>query len=274
MPRSTSNVIWTIVLALLALLGLAAALLGPRLYREGRAFLAPIAELAASEKAMAALDEEFPFEPPESGIVPEERLTLFLEIGDELRVEYTRWQGLVNELEGRRAQSWQEAKEAVAATRDVHRTQREALRVHGMSPAELVWLEDVVASWWRQIEPRLGDADRPAVTERLRRAREGDLHLVAELVRRYGPSPALEEMERHLEESLASLDSSTVPEVEGVPPENQRLFWRHRAQIAPIQDALHNPLHQMIREQGRLRLTVDGEGRPTPGHGHERHPRD
>ena len=43
MPRSTSNVIWIVILVILGLLGLAAAAFGPRLYREGKAFVAPIA---------------------------------------------------------------------------------------------------------------------------------------------------------------------------------------------------------------------------------------
>jgi hypothetical protein len=265
MPRSTSNVLWTVVLAVVVLLGLAAAVLGPRLYREGRAFVGPIAELAASERAMAALDEEFPFTPPDDGLVPEDRLIVFLEVWDELGARYAEWQALVSQLEGRRTQSWQEAKEALAATRDVHRTQREVLRAHRMSPTELVWIENTVLTWWRQVEPRLRDADRPAVVRELREAREGDLRLLADLERRHGPSRALEAMEQHLQASLSSLEPAAMPETTGVTLEDQRLFWRHRARIAPIEDATMNPLHEMIREPGGVRLTLEDDGRPVLG---------
>ena len=64
MQRSTANVVWTVVIVVLVLFGLAAAVFGPRLYREGKAFVGPIAELAASEKVLRTLDEECPFEPP------------------------------------------------------------------------------------------------------------------------------------------------------------------------------------------------------------------
>jgi hypothetical protein len=265
MPRSTSNVIWTVVLVVLVLLGLAAAVLGPRLYREGRAFVAPIAELAASESAMAALDEEFPFEPPEDGLVRESRLLVFFDIEDELRAQYEPWQALVNELEGRRAQSWQEAKEALAATRDVHRAQREILRSHGMSRAELVWLEDTALPWWRQIEPQLSHVDRPTVAEGLREAAREDLRFVAELEHRHGSSPALRAMEHRLRDRLASLESSVMPETTGLSAENQELLWRHRERVAAIGDLSAHPLHGILREGEGIVVTVGEDGQPVLG---------
>lgn len=56
MKCTTVNVVWGVVIVGLVLFGLAAAAFGPPLYREGRAFVAPIAELAGAEKAMATLD--------------------------------------------------------------------------------------------------------------------------------------------------------------------------------------------------------------------------
>jgi hypothetical protein len=261
----TSNVIWTVVVVLLLLFGLVAAVFGPRLYREGKALLGPIAELATSEKAMKALDEEFPFQPPDDGIVDEGRFLVFLGVWGELQPAYARWQDLVGELEGRRTQSWQEAKDALAATRDVHRAQHEALRAHGMSPTELVWIEDAALAWWRQVEPLIESEDRPAIVQHLREAREEDLRVVANLERRYGASPALEAMGRHLEERLAALDVSVAPEVDGVPEANQGLFWRYRQKIASIAGASRNPLHEMIREPGGIRIEVQDDGQPGLG---------
>jgi hypothetical protein len=256
-----SNVIWSVLVAFLLLLGLTAAVFGPRLYREGKALIAPIAELAGSERAMKALDEEFLFEPPDDGVVGEPRLLVFLEVWHDLRARYGEWQELVDELEGRHTQSWQEAKDVLAATRDVHRTQRETLREHGMSPTELVWIEDAVLSWWRQVEPQLADEDRPVIVAELRRVSEKDLRFVAELERHHGASPALEAMERHLEERLASLDTSAPPRVAEVPEANQELFWRHRDEIAFIEKLTHNPLHKMIREPGGVQIQIEDEGR-------------
>jgi hypothetical protein len=64
MPRSTSNVVWTVVVVVLVFLG-----------------------LAASEKVLAALDRELPFEPPEDGLVREDRLLVFLDVEDDLRAQ-------------------------------------------------------------------------------------------------------------------------------------------------------------------------------------------
>ena len=72
----TSNTVWNVVLIVLGLLGLATAVFGPSLYREGSAFVAPLAELAGAEKAMNTLDEEFPFEPPADGFIREDRLAV------------------------------------------------------------------------------------------------------------------------------------------------------------------------------------------------------
>jgi hypothetical protein len=250
-----STVVWTIVLAVVALLGALVALLGPRLYREGRSFAAPIAELAGAEQAVAAVNRELPFEPPRDGLVQEGRLLVFLDVWEELRPRYQRWHELVEEGRHGQAKSWQDAKAALAATRDVQHAQIEILRSHRLSPAELVWLDDMVLSkWWRRIEPLLSGPDRPAVVEKLQKTGEDDLLFVAELERQHGRSPATRAMKQRLEERLASLEPSTMPRLPDLPVANQQLFWRHRQRIAAIGAPSSYPLHGLLGGRGGVSI--------------------
>jgi hypothetical protein len=265
MKRSTSTVLLTIAIAVLAIVGALAALVGPRLYREGRSLVAPIAELAHAEQAVAALDRELPFTPPADGLVDADRLRVYLDVWDALRVQYQRWQNLVEHDHHGRAQSWQEAKAALAATRDVQRSQLEILRGHGMSPAELLWLDDaVLRGWWRKVEPLLTGKDRPAVAEQLRRTSEDDLRFVAELERLHGRSPATTAIRQRLEQRLAASAPEAMPELPDVPASNQRLFWRHRQRIAAIGSPSDYPLHELLRghRQRRVNPRPDGDGAP------------
>ncbi len=251
MKRSVSTVLLSITVAVVALVGVLAALVGPRLYREGRSFVGPISELAHTEQAVAALNRELPFTPPGDGIVKEERLKVYLDVWDALRVHYRRWQDSVGRNHHGRAQSWEEAKAAIGATRDVQRAQLEILRAHGLSPAELLWLDDVVLrGWWRQVEPLLSGRDRPAVAEQLRRTGEDDLAFVGELERQHGGSPALSAIRQRLQQRLAANTPSAMPELPELPMANQRLFWHHHERIAAIGAPSDYPLHELLRGHG------------------------
>jgi hypothetical protein len=78
--------------------------------------------------------------------VKEGRLLVFLDVWEELRPRYQRWHELVEEGQHGQAKSWQDAKAALAATQDVQHAQIEILRSHRLSPAELLWLDDMVLS--------------------------------------------------------------------------------------------------------------------------------
>lgn len=251
MARCTSSVVVSILVVLGVSLGLLAVVVCPRLYREGEALLAPIVELAGAEEAVGELNRELGFAPPADGLVEEQRLLVYLDAWAELQVHYQKWQDLVDRMEGRRQQSWSEAKQALAATRDLHRAQLEILRSRGISPAELIWLDDaVLVGWWQRLG-RLGSSPDPITYDApLQEAAEDDLRFLEELERRHGGSPTLEAMRGRLQERLESLAPATMPELPDLPLENQRLFWRHRERIAEIGDLSRYPLHAMLRPKG------------------------
>lgn len=255
MARSASSIVLTIIAALVALLGMATAVFGPTLYREGRALVGPIASLATAQGAFGELNQEFPFEPPGDGIVREDRLLVFLELWEELHGHYVRWQELADATEGSRDRSWEEAKEVLGATEDVHRQQLQALRSHRMSPTELLWLEDLVFyQWWQRVERELEESQRPTIARELRRTGTADLEFVESLEVRHGPSPALASVKRRLEDRLASLSEPERPEVADVPRENQNLFWQQRERIAAIGLPVRYPLHDIVRDQAPVIL--------------------
>ena len=272
MARSGASAVWTVVGIVAAILLGLAVLFGPRLYREGRQLVGPISDLARADEEMAAIDRELPFTPPADGVVSEARLEVFFQIRRELIPHYQRWREMREELEraGDR-QSWRATKETLTAVRDVLSMQTTLLRQHGMSGTEFRWLERQVYDDWYD---RLG-VNEPDL--RLRDATEEDQRYVAGLVAQYGQSPALSEMQRHLETRLEKL--SLAPDGEASVNPNRDLFERHRDQIAALDLSQYQELHTRLRQapgedlsvpigsdSGRRSLVIEGhEPEATPG---------
>jgi len=245
--RNTSIIIASIVAALFLCFFMAALIFGPDLYREGKAFLGPITEMAGVKGDFKTLNREFGFAEPEDGLVTEARLLVFLDVRSELKGVYDAWRDVVRTVEREHPDSWRGAKDVLAVTRDVIMAQVGMLRRQGMSAVEFRWLEDrVYGEWFDQIKDLAGDAANPLVASELRHKTEEDLAFVGKLEKQYGASPAIEALRRRFEQSL--LNTTERPAIPGIPEGNQQLFWRFRDRIADLVlkgYEMHNVYHDV-----------------------------
>lgn len=263
MSRSTSNVVWTMLAIIAAIVVIAGVFYGPKLYRAGRDLAGPIMDLAGAEDAIAALDEELPFSPPADGLVSEERLEDFLAVRRELEPRYREWEQLVREVEDRNAESLAEAKRVLEATRSVFAAQVDTLRARAMSPTEFRWLEEMVYHHWLE---GIDDAvDPPGLISRVRELTAEDLAFLDQLEHNHGTSPAVRAMRERLQAREEGLESSPPPSVEGVAEANAELFWRHRAAIEALRLDGYSSLHSALRQGSadRIQVRVGDEGSNT-----------
>jgi hypothetical protein len=226
---------------------------GPTVYREGRAIAEPIAQMARSEDKLEALDSEFPFTPPEGdAAVTEQRLLEFFAVRRELQPLYLSWRDTVETVEQEHGDSWVGAKPVLSATRDVMAGQIVALRNARMSPSEFQWLEDLVYQGWRSAQ---GDAADQVRQEVIRQLTGEDLEAVSGLERRYGSSAALTELRGRLEGRLAATADVAPASAAGISPNTQQLFWRYRDVIDQLDLAGHE-LHSMLSRRGGTTITI------------------
>jgi hypothetical protein len=237
-----------ILVALLVAIGV---FVGPTVYREGKAVVEPVVEMARTEDALEDLEREFPFAVPDGDAgVTEERLQQFLSIRHELEPVYAEWRETIERVEQVHGDdSWVGAKEALTSTRDVISGQISALRSAGMSPAEFRWLEKIVYRRWLAA---VGDEGVPIGTDEVRALTAEDIEFVRELERRHGKSPALDAVKQRLEARLITAGGYQGPAVAGIAPATLALFWKHRQEIARLDLRLYE-LHQVL-------LTGTGSG--------------
>lgn len=253
----TANVIWSVVGLVVLIVGVLAVVYGPDLYRHGKALVGPIVDIAQAENEMAALNDEFAFTPPEDRIVPADRFEVFLEIRRSLLPQYRDWQDLERKLERQNQENWQDAMEALSAVQSIMNLQLETLRSFGMSPAEFVWIEDLVyLEWMDHVDD--GTA-RSGTRGALVRTTTDDLDLLAELESRFGSSPATRRFAEHLNERLTELGTVSPPVVEGVPAEDSALFWNHHEELAELDLASYSELHSFIRGADDVEIKVGSE---------------
>jgi hypothetical protein len=66
---------------------------------------------------------------------------------------------------------------------------------------------------------------------------------------------------------MEELDNPPAPEIEGVAPENNVLFWAHREAIAELKLEEHQELHRRLREgSDGVHININ---RPTHGEGRQ-----
>jgi hypothetical protein len=249
---------WTAVLIVVVIIIGLALVVGPTIYREGRAVAGPVVEMARSENALEALDAEFPFTPPSGdAAVTEARLLDFLAVRRELQPLYAAWQDTVEEVEREHGESWVGAKVVLAATRDTMTGQIAALRDVRMSPSEFLWLEEVVYRRWRNPQD---DAEDRARRQVVRELTEEDLEMVAGLERRHGSSPALRELRSRLDDRLATAADDGPAPTPGISPATQELLWRYRDEIDGL-DLAGYELHPTLDRRGGTTITI-GDHRP------------
>jgi hypothetical protein len=250
-----SNVVWSLIGLVVAIIGILGAVYGPDLYRGGKDLVAPIMEISRAEDTLSELNDELPFTPPDGGLVPENRFTVFLEIRRALLPRYQEWQHMERDLEKGTQEDWSTAMDVLAAVQEVMSLQVETLRTHGMSPAEFVWIEDQIYNTWL---PHVADAVRAvAARDALREATTEDLEILAELERQHGTSAASLSFGNHLRQRLAEIGESNAPEVEGIAAEASELFWAHRQELDDLDLGSYSELHTFIRGGDNVEINID-----------------
>ncbi len=250
-----SNVIWSLIGLVVAIIGILGAVYGPDLYRKGKGLVAPIMEISRAEDTLDELNTELPFTVPDDGLVPIDRFTVFLEIRRTLLPRYQEWQHMERELEKSTQEDWSTAMDVLAAVQEVMSLQVETLRTHGMSPAEFVWIEDRIYLTWL---PHVADAVRAgAAKDALRDATTEDLEILAELERQHGTSAASLSFGNHLRQRLDGLGLSNAPEVEGVSAATSDLFWDNRHELDDLDLTSYSELHKFIRGGDNVEINID-----------------
>ena len=254
----TSTVVWSLIGAVVLLLGVLGAVYGPAMYREGKALVGPIVDIAQSEERLAALNTEMPFEKPADGSVDDGRFSVFLEIRRDLLPRYLEWQELERELEDHGGEDWGSAMEVLSAIQGVMTLQIKTLQAHGMSPAEFIWIERLAyVTWGEKVEVAL---EASAVTEKLRSTTVEDKEAMAVLEQRFGSSRATRDFVARLDQRLQSLDNPGPPKVEGVSEATSQLFWEHRDELVDLDLAAYSELHGILRGNDNVNINIDGEG--------------
>ena len=260
MARSGSNMVLTVVGVLIVGLGIVAGVIGPRIYREGKAMVQPIAEMAKAEERLAALNDEFPYDQSAEALVTEERLTAFLDVRRSLKPKYEAWDAMVREMESKE-ESWNTAKVVIAQTSEVITAQIDLLRAASMSQIEFREMEiEIYERWLSAVTAAEGLALDPA----MRTFTEDDLAFVAKLRAQHGESAPLEAMERRLRQRLDAVTLVGPPAVDGVPEANAALYWDHLDVIRDL-DLSDSDLHSALRDgrTGEVNIQLGSENDTT-----------
>lgn len=253
----TSTIVWSLIGLVILILGMLGAIYGPEMYREGRAIVGPIVDIAKSEDRLVAINTEMGFEEPEDGIVPEDRFSVFLDIRRELLPHYLEWQDIERQLEQHEAENWGSAKEVLAAIQTVMTIQIETLQVHEMSPAEFVWIEDLAyLTWAEAAEETIAES---AGMEVLRETTRADSVTLAELESRFGSSRTSREFAAVLDRRLQSLENPGPPTVEGVAEATSSMFWDQREELVDLDLARYSELHDILRGNNTVSINIDAE---------------
>jgi hypothetical protein len=127
-----------------------------------------------------------------------------------------------------------------------------------MSPAEFIWIEDLVyRNWIDRVEVAI---ETSAVTKTLRETTEADTQALAALEARFGPSRATHEFAARLNQRLESLDHPSPPILDDVPEANASLFWEHREELVALDLAAYSELHDFLRGGNDVIVNIEDEG--------------
>jgi hypothetical protein len=253
----TSVVVWSVAALVVIILAALAAIYGPGLYDEGKAVVGPIVDLARVEDRLAALDSEFPFEPPADGNVEEARFMVFLDIRRTLEPKYREWREFAQQLEREGQEDWDAAKEALASVRTVRVFQIDTLREHRMSPAEFVFIEDLAYGVWA--DELVGRIEDERVAQAVREMTVADLEVLDELEGRYGRSTTSRHFADHLRARLAGSEDAAPPQIDGITEGTAALFWKHRDELEALDFEEYAGLHRMSRNADDIKIEINDE---------------
>jgi hypothetical protein len=251
----TSTVVWSLIILVVAIVAALGAVYGPKLVREGKALVGPIVEIAQSEERLAELNTELPFAVPEDGALDPGRFDVFLDIRRDLLPHYLEWQHFERKLERSGQEDWDTAMEVLGVVQTIMSIQIDTLRNHGMSPAEFIWIEDLVYIDW---STHAEDAVKSSASQdAVREATRDTLDAIDAAERDQGASGASRRVRAHLERRLAELGSSNAPVVDGIPADTSQLFWEHRTELVELDLAAYSELHSILRGTDNVQVTID-----------------
>jgi hypothetical protein len=118
-------------------------------------FTQGISGIQSSNEKVEKLNREMPFEPPEDGRVPEERLQAYLEICKEVKPvadSYDEWMQAHQGNQG----DFGDAREAITMTADIFRVYGVALESNRMSPREFTWIYNTMKKAYREAASKSG----------------------------------------------------------------------------------------------------------------------
>lgn len=251
----TTTVVWSLVAAVVAILTVLGAVYGPRLVSEGRALVGPIVDIAKAEDRLAELNAELGFAPPEDGRITPDRFEVFLDVRRDLLPHYLEWRDMERQLERSGQEDWATAKEVLDAVRQITSTQIETLRNRAMSPAEFIWIEDLVYGDW---VPKVEEAAASSATRSAVRAATRDtLEVLTAAERVHGTNAVANAVRTHLEGRLDELGSTDAPVVPGFDEETTQLLWRHRDEITRLDFSGYSGMHGILRGSKEVEVKIN-----------------
>lgn len=212
----------------LALLSAAAALVAPRVLREGRRFYEPVVKLKRAEVEFKRLESEHPWKAPAQPALGVEQLDRFLSLRARLADVFKGVSFDPDALEGREPDV-RAVGEALEGVGDLVSRQLDAFVQAKMTPAEYHYVEKLVYGQWRPALQRAGTY--PPMIEVA--ARELDAAAAGE---------KRADMARRLREIGAGLRARTPPAPEGWPHEVHALLLTRVAEIERLSLDEHREL--------------------------------
>jgi hypothetical protein len=103
-------------------------------------FAGGISKIAKTAKSAEALDKAFPFTPPESGAVPEDRLKAYMAVCNKVKPVSEPYEEWFREHQGQSG-DFKDAQDGLRMTSSIMSTFVDALTAEKMSPVEFRWID-------------------------------------------------------------------------------------------------------------------------------------
>jgi hypothetical protein len=200
-----------------AVVGIAGALVGPRLLRTARQVYAPVAEMKRAERAVREMADQHPWNAPAAPAVTEDQLRRFLAVRRKLDALYGEVGPRLRALPRRRG-SIRDVPAVLNGVGSVVSRQLQALIDEGMSPEEYRYLERVIYRQWR--EGLRGAGSGPAVTA-----------AAASAIEEAAAGEKDARTARRLREAAAGLRHRTPSPPPGIPSDVHALLLAHADEI-------------------------------------------
>jgi hypothetical protein len=206
--------------AAVALVAVAAVLVGPAIFREGRRAIAPVRQMRTAQADFEAWERAHPWKEPAVPALAETRLATFLALRKEvLRLDEAMLRGPDEKFPDGRRPSIRDVPELLEGVGGLVAQRTAAFQRAGMAPAEYAYIEKLVYRVWlaglkaKGLDPAARERaakeiDDAANRERDRAVAAGLRHVAADLRTRLVPAP------EGVPEGIHALLSASAGEIE------------------------------------------------------------